>query len=102
MTPAEIIREARSLLFERGWTKHALENRDGECCVLGALNLAQCGNALGREYLADGTREAVATAIDPAAEFVSVSKWNNAAERTFPEVIDMLDRAEKIAERRAS
>lgn len=93
MTPAEMIREAKCVLFERGWHQGDSEAPDGSVCVRGALGVVADGCAwnLGMgttalQYL----REAIGRA--------SIINWNDDPDRSFGEVIDALDRAEKIAE----
>ena len=96
MEPVEIIREARNLLFERGWCQRALQNRDGEVCALGAVAIATHGDttsSVTREELA-----AVWMLSDVCGEVITV--FNNAPGRTFGEVVDVFDKAEKIAESR--
>lgn len=92
---AEVIREARNLLFERGWTQHVTEDDDGHLCLIRALNLA-AGEGLGRvaSIAHPGADKAIASAVDDRVAF----GWNDEPGRTFGEVIDILDKAEKFAE----
>jgi hypothetical protein len=99
MTPAEVIREARNVLFERGWTQGRREADDGAVCLEAALSIAICGKP---RFLCEGARgtqgviAAIEAAIDTDTE--STWEWNDYYRRTFNEVIDALDRAEKLAE----
>lgn len=95
MTDAQIIRDARNLLFERGWNQGALEGDDGSLCVSGAVNAAVNAACL-------GPVEPYFRVLRLFESVVSreITGWNDAPERTFNEVIDAMDRAEKIAESR--
>jgi len=103
MTPAEIIREMRALLFERGWCRHGLTNALDELCLLGAHNVATGMQA--DDEIAAYTQCFASGAISALVEAVGCSGpymlfiWQDEIDRTFDEVIDLLDKAEKIAER---
>lgn len=97
MKPSEIIRDGRIALFERGWCQFALEDEAGAVCALGALNLAENGDARSR-LMSDAQvgackalRVASPTADDPVF-------YNNAPERTFNDIVEWFDKAEKLAE----
>lgn len=96
MKPSEVIREARSILFERGWHQGGYQGRDGSVCVEGACLLAL-------ETLPGALSEAdtlsTIRAVLPSS-FCAVFLWNDDEDTTFSDVIDVLDRAEKIAEER--
>lgn len=102
----EVIREARNLLFERGWWKGDLEGPNGELCVEGALCVAKNGGMHG--MITHELLGPVWKAIEAASRARGISSkgdipcgafiWNDAKDRTFDEVIEVLDRAEKIAE----
>lgn len=108
MKASELIREARNVLFERGWhqgyftpidddTGEPLAD-DGPVCIYGAIGCV----------LGDVENKGISTAaVDPflfavldVEDDCEVTEWNDAQERTFSEVIDALDRAEKLAEQR--
>lgn len=99
MKPSEIIRESKCILFERGWCKEALENERGEVCALGAINVAATGMAC-LSSLGHYPRDVVAAkqSLSSAISEPLIYRWNNDSERTFDEVIEALDRAEKLAE----
>lgn len=91
MTPADVIREARNVLFERGWHKGSMYGPGQSGCLLTALGVAAVG---GQEQIPLALR-----AIHEAGVSRCIPLWNDAPSRTFDDVIDMLDKAEKIAER---
>jgi hypothetical protein len=95
MKASEIIREARNVLFERGWTQGELIAESGELCLEGALSLAETGEIRYLPYC--GAVDAVMKALDVKWRD-SLWGFNDTTGRTFDEVIDALDRAEKIAE----
>jgi hypothetical protein len=100
MKPSEVMREARNVLFERGWTK--LPNALGwipeedappvPLCIEGAVRLAKGEPVIEDEkpYL----REAI---CERGGFGESPWEWNDRAATTFDDVIDVLERAEKLA-----
>ena len=97
MKTSEVIREARNVLFERGWIQGALERIDG-VCLRGAVMTAVRGSYL---YLMDTDVCLVNAAEDIIGTQTggwSIPTWNDMGSRTFDEVIEVLDKAEKIAE----
>lgn len=102
MKPSELLREGRNQLFERGHTKGELE-RDGQVCSIGALYCAVYGTARpSGQALADmETHSQFLSAyrcLKRAANCDFVADWNDRPNRTFSEVIDAFDKAEKLAE----
>lgn len=72
---------------------------DGSVCLAGALRVARWGSdEFQKHQLPHGLRPFIAAAIDPDFKPGWIRNWNDQPERTFSEVIDVLDRAEKIAE----
>lgn len=105
MKPSEVIREARNILFERGWHQGDLEGVDGSVCAAGALYCAAIGQPIpsaGNMALIHNSNEPFQYLIQALAPLVEggVGSWNDVNGRTFDEVIDAFDRAEKIAEQR--
>jgi hypothetical protein len=102
MRPSEVIREGRNILFERGWHKGGYEGPDGSVCVVGACRAALLGDAClptSHEQSNDFTAifdEALGGGWREASEF------NDSPSTTFDDVIELLDRAEKIAEQHES
>lgn len=91
MKTSEIINKTKSILFERGWRQSDIEAPDGSLCVLGALSVARHGTTVGLWDEEDG--EVILATIGRT----DVGGWNDEPGRTFSEVIDMLDLAEKKA-----
>lgn len=101
MKPSEVIREARNVLFERGWTRRQLEHDDGSVCAMGALRIAAYGAVLGWGPEVESARDCLIAADAHLPDFItdepSVPAWNDYPGRTFGEVIDAFDKAEKLA-----
>lgn len=106
MTPAEVLRRARSLLEERGWTQRELEDRAGRICAVGALNVAcnlacyPAGNQsrlLDRDLAHAWLREV----INPSVSKRAVADWNDDEDRTVVQVLMAFDKAIELAEGRA-
>lgn len=97
-TNSETIREARRLLFEFGWCQHRLINEEGKLCLEGALGVAANGTTQGN--VPQSLLQTVGKAAYPEGnpEVFGVYIWNDAEGRTFAEIVEALDRAEKIAE----
>lgn len=110
MTPADIIREARNKLFELGWTKHCLQDDETkEVCAIGALYAAICGveenGEIRWEVLQDnGTIRKLLVKLESFLKDAVpdsprlVAYYNDAAGRTFDQIIELFDKAEKYAE----
>lgn len=92
MKASEVIREAKNLLFERGWCQGDLMGPDG-LCTRGALGVAATGSAYASNFASVEAEFFIKTVVYP----VTVPGWNDAPGSTFGEVIDALDRAEKLA-----
>lgn len=92
MKASEVIREMRMQLFQRPWTKGREFGKDGSICMIGALKIAAAeadGLTLAEERRASET-------IETATEG-PMFLFNDARGRTFDEVIEVLDKAEKLA-----
>lgn len=104
MKPSEVLREARNVLFERGWHQGDFTPldaddepvADGPVCAYGAIGVV----------LGDVCCEGIdTTAVDPflfaalgVGRDAEIPEWNDEPGRTFGEVIDVFDKAEKLAE----
>lgn len=119
LKPSEIIREGKLQLFERGWQRGAsLIDRHGSLCALGALGKAagltddDLRSQLKYVPFYDGVLHTAATFLAEAMShdrpegryWVTRSVWsfNDATGRTFDEIIDAFDKAEKFAEQAES
>jgi hypothetical protein len=93
MSASDVIRETRNLLFERGWTQYGSVDPDGSMCVLGALTtVARTADRSSVEAATAAVFEAVGRGC------TSVTSWNDESGRTFSEVVEMLERAERVAD----
>jgi len=109
MTTAELLRRAKSLLEERGWTQgvyarvgdrpcHPWADNPTSFCSAGAVMAAsQCVAQDGYSHLAEKAVIALQGAIGGTVAF-----FNDAPGRTKDEVLAAFDRAIEIAEREAS
>jgi hypothetical protein len=94
MKASELLREARNVLFERGWCQNALED-EGRVCAVGAVNVADHGCAQW-DFENYGASISARAALNAAAG-TEIVAFNNTPERTFDEIVDVFDKAEKIA-----
>lgn len=120
MKASEIIREGKVRFFERGWGKETLLAPDtGFVCSLGALGLAagiEEDRLLGQDALPNEEKvgalgEAIAWLVEACGQeslwqYMTLAdrvvEFNDAEDRTFDEVVDAFDRAEKLAEQAES
>lgn len=100
MKPSEVIREARPILFERGWTQRMEMGPDGSVCLVGAIKAARWehDNSNGVHFTERRVPPKVRAFLKAALNVNSIEHWNDMRERTFDDVIDALDKAEKLAE----
>lgn len=99
-TAAEVIREARNVLFERGWAQNAYTAGDGSVCIRKAIRLADARDAAQVEYRGSIARdccEALSAALGDPSVLAGLA-FNDLPSTTFDDVLEVLDRAEKIAE----
>jgi hypothetical protein len=89
MKPSEIIREGRNQLFERGWHQGDLIGPGGSVCGEGAVRCAS-------EASTAVTRALVFLGV--AVNYSPYFRWNDMPGRTFDEVVEAFDKAEKLAE----
>ena len=97
MKPSEVIREARSVLFERGWNRDGrYVADDGSVCIVGALQ------AVGGDKSREPTWTAWTTCEGVVLDLgcTHVARFNDHEAESFDDVLEVLDRAEKIAEQR--
>lgn len=80
--------DAAYVIRERGHCKRALENRAGQVCIAGSINVAVSGNA--RSH-AMGWPIGLWSAVVAASNADPVG-WNNAPETTEQDVIAALER----------
>lgn len=97
MKASEVIREARNVLFERGWYQGDFVGPDGSVCAYGALVVAE-GMEVRKSNADAGTCETdAADYFERAIPVLSMFDWNDKPGRTLNEVMEALDKAEKLA-----
>jgi hypothetical protein len=94
-TIADDLKAARALL-EKGWCKHVLEDGKGGHCALGAIVRATTGDDYG------WNQRAVDAAVfmgnrTPGGQVNDLVAFNNAAETTPQDVLDLFDSAIAVA-----
>lgn len=80
----QILLDAATIIEARGHAKGVLEDFRGRVCVLGAMNVAETGDAFGL-----GSCEPWRLLVNHLGEN-SIPHWNNAPERTAGEVVETL------------
>jgi hypothetical protein len=102
MKPSEIIRKGRSRLFQHGWCQHSFQDTEGRLCAFGALRAATSTVPESFEDSLDlPTQRAclyLEKSIGPDKHWFPIVGWNDEPGRTFSEVVDLFDKAEKLAE----
>jgi hypothetical protein len=89
---AKIFTRAAELLLERGWCQGTFESKTGEICPLKALQLAQV-EILGN-WPQPGLMAKLMRALGTGAHAgAGAAEWNDAPERTLPEVLTALHAA---------
>jgi hypothetical protein len=81
----EQLRAAKEYLFEHGWTRGSREAADGSVCLVGA-----CGKIAGVDGMACYRLPAVHALSDQLGGRYCWD-WNDAPDRTFDEVVDLID-----------
>jgi hypothetical protein len=107
MLPSEEIRATKALLMEEGWVqgsyaRHGDGNRLVGRCILGALGYVQFGRSCHFSYQDQyyGPNAAFHILVETCGNVTftrSVASYNDAVGRTFNEICDLLDKAEKLA-----
>lgn len=92
----EVLLRAAELIQVRGHAKYALENKQGNLCVVGALCLAATGNS----YSHNAASTDALIRMDAACNG-DVLKFNNAPDRTIGEVIVALRNCAALSRARA-
>jgi len=105
---SEVLRKAKDVLLERGWTKGTMyDPNEGTFCSSGAIlfavaNVYNPTISLILDVSADPTlSERINTAHGYVRKAIglpwSLQSWNDRPERNFNEVVDAFDKAEKLA-----
>lgn len=97
MSPASVLRNARSILSDRArWCQRSYGNGFVEhtYCIAQALILA-AGN---RPLIAQPAERIIQDVLGLSQQELSLELWNDALGRTYDEIIDALDRAIARAE----
>ncbi len=103
---ADVIRETKAVLFERGWYQGSAIGPDRSVCLVGATCVAEI-----RLGIRDTTSRASAAGDYARATLNTCSRergaigsvtYNDEEGRTFDEIVDLCDVAEKRAEEAAA
>lgn len=94
MSAAGVLREARDLICEFGWTQRRSGDRICGFCVMGAIN--EASDRIDWNEGRVGALRTLRQALD-LSETTSLADWNDAACRTIDEVFSALNRAISIA-----
>lgn len=95
MKPSEQIREVKATLMDRGWVQGTAQNSRGEVCLGKAVVLTSQKYGIFGPSLYERVLEAI-FAVD-GQRWNYIPPWNDRIGRTFTDVGDVLDRAEKLA-----
>jgi hypothetical protein len=86
----DVIRRTKEVLLERGWCQNALEDAWGRVCLVGAFDVATSGDVrMGPHRWTEDVLDAYDAIAGRCAG--PWNCWNNAPERTFEEVVALLD-----------
>lgn len=98
MKSSEILDRTISILFEHGWTKGRFHNDAGEVCVRGALAFARGEEKIFLHTPYDREEHYIVKACPRiVGSHGWISMWNDHPDRTFDEVIEVLEKAKKLA-----
>lgn len=104
MKPSEIFREAKCVLFEDGWVQGSYGGGTEGRCIRGAISAVADRFEIHERTgaIPASCHEILITALglDGIDTCLPGLAFNDAPGRTFDEVIEVLDRAEKVAEQR--
>lgn len=88
---AEMLIESRKVLLKDGWIQGQF-HKDGGHCVIGAAYAARDRN-LSLDFNPNEADKFLCDFIRDYANFDDVANWNDEPERTYEEVLWMLDEA---------
>ena len=101
LTAADVLRRARDLVVARGWSP-----LEGKLGIYGAVALAVLGHAMGEggpfedeahwRAAVDGPCRFIDRIIGPG--WAGIAHWEMADDRTELEVLDLLERAARVAD----
>ena len=97
MLTSEVMRRAKEVLSEEGWQQgaYSADWHRGPFCVYGAL-IEACG-AWQRQHVITVHTQVLTDVLYVNWGIGCIEGWNDVPGRTFDQVIDALDRAEKRA-----
>lgn len=104
MTAAEVLRQARALILERGWVPF---DTDGGLSIYGAVGLATLGHAFGEGgpfeseaawAVAIGGPCSFLEGLIAKPAFVGIAHWEMGDDRTQSDVVVLFDKAIALAE----
>lgn len=90
----DLLNEMKTQLFEYGWCQGTIQDREtGNVCLMGALTLALRKNKNWETDKFSKIRDLLAVSAGTADENGrgAISKWNDEKERTFGDVVSLID-----------
>jgi hypothetical protein len=100
MSTADVLRKAKQVLIERGWTQGRYENKNGCVCAVGAINVVVHGAAANFNGSVPGFY--ARGALREANGDRPVTDLNDHVWQTEDDVLAAFDRAIALAESEAS
>lgn len=89
MNKVEMLNKTKDYLLDKGWAQCAFEDTDGKVCILGAINRVAGYNA---STLKDQIYMDMVGVLNTNLGFTcGVMQWNDDDERTFNDVMGLLD-----------
>lgn len=100
LLPSEFIREMKATHVQRGWVQNIMEDEYGHLCLVGARLVTSKGLSL--LYPEIGIYNIAGAALGSIADAIGINRtelveWNDHPHRTFNDLIDIYDKAEKLA-----
>jgi hypothetical protein len=88
MTAVELLRATALRLEVSGWTQHVGEDRDGRCCLLGALE-----KEAGDQNAPYNEAYHALNAARGGWGRIALTRWNDTRGRTLSEVLELIAKA---------
>lgn len=105
LSTADVLRAAKQVLIERGWTQGKYVDDFGCVCSFGAINVAVTGDPRQSGSYRSSEEQAATEAsrlVSKAVDRELLDIWNDAVGRTKDDVLAAFDKAIALAEAEAS